>query len=289
MDCRLPDITVHYEAFGEGRPLIVLPGWPDDWRVPADYLEPLFRDRTGWRRVYLDLPGRGQTKGEPWITSNDQVLEIVLDVLGLIIPDERFVLAGHSAGAYLARAVLNRRAGMVDGLLQVVPVMDPLESDEALPQPVTLVPDETLMARIEAELGPELAAVFARRLVVQSPHVYERFKALLPGIQQHDEAFLARLGLHETLSFDVDRLAAPFRGPALFLLGRQDAVVGYRTALDLIENYPRATVAVLDRAGHGLPWEQEDLFMALAREWLARVEEATAIPGQAVSRAMRSC
>lgn len=278
MDCRLPDVTVHYEAFGEGRPLLVLPGWPDDWRVPADYMEPLFRDRTGWRRVYLDLPGRGQTRGEPWITSNDQVLDIVLGVLDRIIPGERFVLAGHSAGAYLARAVLSRRAGMVDGLLQVVPVMDPLESDEALPQPVTLVSDEALMARIEAELGPELAAVFARRLVVQSPDVYDHFKALMPGIQRSDAAFLAQLALHETLSFDVNRLPAPFRCPALFLLGRQDAVVGYRTALDLMEDFPRATVAILDRAGHGLPWEQEDLFLALAGEWLARVEEVTATP-----------
>jgi len=278
MDCRLPDITVHYEAFGQGRPLIVLPGWRDDWRVPADYLEPLFRDRAGWRRVYLDLPGRGQTRGETWITSNDQVLDIVLDVLDRIIPGERFVLAGHSAGAYLARAVLSRRATMVDGLLQVVPVMDPLESDEALPQRVTLVSDAALMARIDVELGPELAAVFAERLVVQSPDVYDHFKALLPGIQRSDAAFLAQLGLHETLSFDVDRLSAPFRGPALFVLGRQDAVVGYRTALDLIENYPRASVAVLDRAGHGLPWEQEDLFIALAAEWLARVDESAPTP-----------
>lgn len=278
MDCRLPEITVHFEAFGEGRPLIVLPGWPDDWRVPADYLEPLFRDREGWRRVYLDLPGRGQTRGEAWITSNDQVLEIVLAVIDRIIPGERFVLAGHSAGAYLARAVLSRRAAMVDGLLQVVPWVSSPGSDDGLPQRVTLVANEALMARIEVELGPELAAIFVERLVVQSPDVYDRFKELLPGIQRSDAAFLAQLGLRETLSFDVDRLSAPFPGPALFLLGRQDAVVGYRSALALMEDYPRATVAILDRSGHALPWEQEDLFMALSGEWLARVEEATALP-----------
>ncbi len=42
MECRLSRITVHYESFGTGRPLVVLPGWPDDWAVPADYLEPVF-------------------------------------------------------------------------------------------------------------------------------------------------------------------------------------------------------------------------------------------------------
>lgn len=44
MDCRLADITVHYETFGEGRPLIVLPAWNHDWRIEADIMEPLQAD-----------------------------------------------------------------------------------------------------------------------------------------------------------------------------------------------------------------------------------------------------
>ena len=56
------------------------------------------------------------------------------------------------------------------------------------------------------------------------------------------------------------------------MLGRQDAVVGYRSALALIEDYPRATVAVLDRAGHSAPWEQPALLGSLVRDWLDRVE-----------------
>jgi len=30
LECELKDITVHYEAFGEGRPIIVLHGWGMD-------------------------------------------------------------------------------------------------------------------------------------------------------------------------------------------------------------------------------------------------------------------
>ena len=86
-----------------------------------------------------------------------------------------------------------------------------------------------------------------------------------------DDAFLDRLD--DWVSFDVDELPAPFRKPALFVLGRQDAVTGFRGVLKLLEAYPRATVALLDRAGHGLPWEQEELFRAIVGEWLSRVEE----------------
>jgi pimeloyl-ACP methyl ester carboxylesterase len=73
-------------------------------------------------------------------------------------------------------------------------------------------------------------------------------------------------------SFPVE--AASFGKPTLILVGRQDSVTGYRDAWDLVEHYPRATFAVLDRAGHGLDLEQRGLFEALVGEWLDRVEEA---------------
>jgi hypothetical protein len=55
--------------------------------------------------------------------------------------------------------------------------------------------------------------------------------------------------------------------------GRQDATVGYAGPWRLLEHYPRATVAVLDRAGHALPHEQPGLLAALLAEWLDRVAE----------------
>ncbi len=271
MECQLPDITVHYQVFGHGRPLIVLPGWPDDGSVPADYLEPVFEGRLGWRRIYLDLPGRGLTRGEPWITSNDEVLQVILDLIDRIIPDERFVIAGHSAGAYLARAVLARRGGLLDGMLQVVPVIDPGETDDMHPDAVTIDANPTLVDRMEAEIGHETAARFARSMVVQTTDIYDRFMALLPGIDRRDQDFLGRL--NQSVSFRVDPPPTPFMRPVLFVLGRQDSVVGYRTAVDLMDHYPRATVAVLDRAGHILPWEQPAVFNALVHDWIDRVEE----------------
>jgi pimeloyl-ACP methyl ester carboxylesterase len=76
----------------------------------------------------------------------------------------------------------------------------------------------------------------------------------VPAVKRADHAFLEKLTLqgNAAFSFDVDALPEPFPAPALFLLGRQDNVVGYRDAWDVVENYPRATFAVLDRAGHFL-------------------------------------
>jgi len=64
MDCELKDITVHYELLGEGRPIIMLHGWSVDHRHMVSDMEPLFRQRDGWKRIYLDLPGHGRTPGK---------------------------------------------------------------------------------------------------------------------------------------------------------------------------------------------------------------------------------
>ena len=75
-------------------------------------------------------------------------------------------------------------------------------------------------------------------------------------------------------SFDLDTQTRPFEKPTLILTGRQDTHVGYRDAWAILEAYPRATFAVLDRAGHALGVEQDILFRALIHEWLDRVEES---------------
>jgi pimeloyl-ACP methyl ester carboxylesterase len=56
MKCKLERITVNYETFGEGKPIIMLHGWPLDHRIMVNVMEPLFKNRDGWKRIYPDLP-----------------------------------------------------------------------------------------------------------------------------------------------------------------------------------------------------------------------------------------
>jgi len=62
-----------------------------------------------------------------------------------------------------------------------------------------------------------------------------------------------------------------FKKPTVILLGRQDSSVGYKDAWTTLDNYTRATFAVLDRAGHNLQIEQVELFNSLVTEWIVRV------------------
>ena len=273
MDCELKDITVHYELLGEGRPIIMLHGWSVDHRYMVSDMEPLFRQRDGWKRIYLDLPGHGRTPGKDWITNQDKILDVVLDFIDNVISGQRFVVVGQSAGAYLARGVVHHRPASIDGLLLTAPLIVADDAKRHVPSPVTLVADSALVS----ELEPDEAEGLFQIAVVQSRKVVDYIRANFPSASETgDQAFQAKIREYPenyAFSFDVDALPKPCPAPTLIVTGRQDSVAGYRDAWEILDNYPRGTFVVLDRSGHFLGIEQEDLFHALVGEWLDRVEE----------------
>jgi len=145
----------------------------------------------------------------------------------------------------------------------------PYEEQRDLPEPIILVKDENLVSK----LSPFEREIFEDVATVINQKVLERGKEEgISGITIADMIFLEKVRENHEFSFNVDLLNEKFDKPALFLLGRQDSNVGYRDAWEIIENYPRATFAILDTAGHILQIEQEELFNALSNDWLDRVE-----------------
>lgn len=269
MEVMVKSIPIYYEEYGTGIPIVMLHGWPTDHRHMVVDMEPVFQHRTGWRRIYPDLPGMGRTPSASWITHQDHMLEIVVAFLQQIAPGQRYVVAGTSYGGYLARGLVHEQGAVIDGVFLMVPAAESDETKENLPQQQVLVED----AQFLSALRPEEAEL-SKFWVVQSYEGLESFRTVIqPALAAADHAFLERLEEHYAFSFAVDQLTSPFPGPALILTGRQDSICGYREAWTLLDNYPRGTFAVLDRAGHGLGVEQKTLFQALTQEWLERVEE----------------
>jgi pimeloyl-ACP methyl ester carboxylesterase len=200
------------------------------------------------------------------------MLDVICDFIDQVLPGQRFAIGGYSYGGYLARGVLHRKADMVDGLLLACPMIKDIGKRNLPPQEVR-VSDPELMVRLTKEQQEEFGWVS-----VQSQQIWKRIQEEMnPGFLLGNEPFLTRL--HEEgypFSFDVDAaMVDPFEKPTLIVAGRQDWVVGYRDAWQILDTYPRATFAVLDRAGHNLPIAQQRLFDALVDEWLDRVEESS--------------
>ena len=152
-------------------------------------------------------------------------------------------------------------------------ILVPADPSQAhLPPRTTLVENPPLLARLE----PDEAQLVESLVVVQNPKVVEAARKVLAEVQRADHSHQARLEAAGPSSFEVAP-PVPFGGPTLIITARQDQIVGYRAAWDLLENYPRATFAVLDRAGHFINVEQDRLCHALMREWLDRVEESSRV------------
>lgn len=270
MECKLKSISVYYEEYGEGKPIIMIHGYYPDHTLMSGCMEPIFANRKGYRRIYLDLPGMGKTKGVTWINSSDKMLDIVLDFIDAVIPGQNFLLAGESYGGYLSRGVVDHRAEQVDGVLLLCPLIVAEHTKRNLPPKTVLVRDNALLSRLSSKDAEE----FEDMAVVQSEEIWERYNnEIFSGVRIADSVFLEKLRNEGyTFSFDVDRLKNKFEKPTLFILGKQDTSVGYKDAWDILDNYPRGTFVALDKAGHNLQLEQVGLFTSLVNEWLDRVE-----------------
>lgn len=259
-------MPVHYAERGDGTPIVALHGVGVDHRELVASLEPVFAGRTGYRRIYPDLPGMGRTPAPEAVASSDDVVEILLGLVDAVVGDQPFLVAGHSYGGYLARGIANRRPGQVAGLALFCPAGGQARDDE-LPAHVVLHASGDL----GGTLDPAMEAEFREYLVVQTPETLRRFQdSVVPGMALTDQAALERIFQRWQLHTPPEQ-GPPYPHPTLILAGRQDATVGFLGPWRLVEHYPRATFAVLDRAGHALPHEQPGLLAALVGEWLDRV------------------
>ncbi len=263
-------MNIFYESMGSGLPIIMIHGWGPDHRSLKGCMEPLFKGYEGdFRRIYFDLPGMGKTKGNEWLSSTDRMLELVIDFIEGIVPNQAFLLVGESYGGYLARGVVKKRQDLVKGMLLKCPLAKHETQFKNAPAFRVLARDNSL----EDILSEEEKAYFEPVTVIQTREVWMRFKEeVLPGLRVADHEYINKnWGKRAPFSFDVDELENPLEKSVLILMGKQDSMVGYIDSWHFLKNYSRASFMILDNAGHNLQIEQPGLFNCLVKDWLEKV------------------
>lgn len=252
--CRVGAVDVRYVEHGAGTAVVVLHGVGVDHREPEACFEPIFAPYDGLRRIYPDLPGMGETAAPPKVQSADDVLDVLLGLVDRLAGDQHVLLMGHSAGAYYAQAVADRRSTQVAGLTLVCPL---LPETRDVPAHRAVIGD--------GDLGDD---EFRSYFVVQTQEMLDRYQRYVaPGAALADHEALARIGERWELTERPD--SPSYDGPTLLVAGRLDSTVGYAATVALLEQYP-ATLAVLEAAGHALPHEQPEILGALVVDWLDR-------------------
>ncbi|EJQ48442.1 Uncharacterized protein BWINRASL_03584 [Bacillus mycoides] len=268
MICRIKDAEIYYEIVGEGKPVIIIHGCTPDHRLMKRCMESVFQKYEGYQRIYIDLPGMGKSNAPEWINSSDRILEVLTTFIEKIIPTEEFLLVGESYGGYLARGLLSKMFERVNGLLLVCPVVVAQPGKRLLPDKQVIVRDEEFLKTLTSTEREE----FCELAVVANEYTYKRFKEeIKSGLEVANNEFIKSLQKNYPLSLKFHR--NKYEKPVLLLAGRQDISVGYQDIIGIIEEYPRATLAVLDMAGHNLQIEQPELFESLVGEWIRRTVE----------------
>lgn len=268
MICRIKDAEIYYEIIGEEQPVIIIHGCAPDHRLMKRCMESVFQKYKGHQRIYIDLPGMGKSNAPDWINSSEHMLELLLACIEKIIPAKNFLLVGESYGGYLARGILTKLFERVNGLLLVCPVVVAEQEKRNRPNKQVIVQDKEFLNKLTSTVREE----FCELAVVANEYTYTRFKEeIKPGLDIANYEFIERLQQNYSLTMNLHH--KKYEKPVLLLAGRQDISVGYQDIIEIIDGYPRATLAVLDKAGHNLQIEQPELFESLVGEWITRTNQ----------------
>lgn len=142
---------VNYDVIGEGRPIVLLHGLPSTNKQMIDTFEPVFEDRSGWRRIYPDLPGMGATPGNPKLTNQDAVLDLVGEFVDIVVGDGPLVMVGSSYGGYTALGYNYRWGSRLAGLMLSEPMVKTRAEGRTLPEQTILVEDAELVGGLEPD------------------------------------------------------------------------------------------------------------------------------------------
>lgn len=237
-------LKINYETVGRGLPVLILHGRGGHLNTMKMVFEPIFEKWIGFQRFYVDLPGMGKSNAPLEFASSDAILSALTEFVKQKM-DAPVLLIGYSYGGYLARALTAKNPERVEGLFLLAPM---------------ILPD-----RMKRQI---LSVSWYEKFAAEANKKY-----LSAGWFLADEAFSEALAKHYAVSFDLDSVArqAQFDKASLILLGRQDTVVGFQDQEKLLADYPRATFAVFDMAGHSLQVEQSELLEQLTKNWLERV------------------
>lgn len=269
MICYVKDTPIYYEVYGEGKPILCIHGYIVDHRLMSGCLEPIFAD-SDYQRIYVDLPGMGKTPASDTIRNADEMLALITAFIDEVIPHDNFLVIGESYGGYLAQGLVYTLGSRIDGVTFICPLVTERTPMSKLPAKATIFEEEGLREKIgQAEFDD-----FLNMAVIATTESYEKYESdILSGVKLADFEYLdtyKKEGYYFSFAEELKKIL--YNKPACILTGRQDHVVGYTDAFQMLDQFPRATFSVLDCAGHNLQIENIPLFNEHIKEWIRRVE-----------------
>lgn len=256
-----------YKVIGKGKPVVLIHGFTVDHKLLEGCMEPVFQELEGFKRIYIDLPAMGKSNNITNIYTADKIVQSVIDLIKQIIPEENFILIGQSFGGYICRGIKTKMEERVNALGLICPVIIADQSKRnRIPAQITLKSEENILENLDKRT----TKLFVENNVILSKYVLERFKnEIISGIDKSNREIIKKIGENYTLPYDPDEKT--FNKPTIFFLGKHDSAVGYFDALNILDKYKKASVILLENAGHSLQIEQPETFTSTFVQWMKQI------------------
>ena len=243
---------------GDGRPVLLIHGFPSDGRIFAGQLDAASRGDLPAHVVAPDLPGFGRTPALETPDEGVDVLEVpdLVEAVIAFIAERRLdraVVGGVAIGGYIAIELAAEHPDLVRGLVLIgtKPAPD-APANGPRREAVAQLALERGAAAVADELGAEPFAPGA------SPEAVAAFRRMIEDADPRGIAGLVR-GLHRrpdpTLALDMIQAVAV---PTLVLVGSEDPFTKPADARRLADMLPGSTFREIPGAGHLPPIETPD-------------------------------
>lgn len=246
-----PDVRIHYRLVGEGPPVVLLHGLGsggNDWFPITPFLAP------DYRLLLIDLRGHGHSSLP---RDSYSIAAMASDVLAVLDAEEieRAALVGLSLGGCVALQTAIQSPQRVSRLVLVNTFAKLRHSGIGWSR----------VARLRRALGDVDGLA---RLVAASLFDDPELQALVFERMRHNDAGAIRRTMWAIARFDVRRRLGQVTAPALALVGDRDNTVPRPCAGDLMAGLPAARLQIIPDAGHALPYDQPEAFVAATRVFL---------------------
>ena len=249
---------VHYEAYGRGRPVLLLHGWLGSWALWRNTIEILGQE---FRTYALDFFGFGESQDKSANFSVDNYVHSVdqfMDRLGIV----KAPLIGHSMGGTVSLGAAIRHAERV---VKVVVIGSPIQGKSL-----------NLLLKLSGYKGiarliwttPALLKLFMRGyahfIAADGNRVGKMLVEDIAKISPNSFCQSIRT-LRQT---DLSDQLYPITIPVLGIYGQKDVIVSPKQSAVLQQYLPHSQIAWFEKSGHFPMMDEPDRFHATVREFL---------------------
>ncbi|MFC6322925.1 alpha/beta fold hydrolase [Companilactobacillus baiquanensis] len=256
MKIAINNTELSYEIVGTGFPVYFFHGMSQDSTGMIENYEPVMS--MGIKRIYLDLPGMGNSQDISSVHNSDDVLNLVIEFIEQITGDQKIAICGHSYGGYICLGLLKELGSKIKAAFITCPVIHANKENRDISKHKNIIQEE-----LNTD-DPNYQKFLKMDVLINQKSWQNYQRAILPGLKKYNIEFWNQIKASHNYSFSFEKeLVADLahnKTDVMILLGKNDQIVGYRDQLTLLDPDNEIQISVLNDSGHNLFTDKNQYF-----------------------------